>query len=142
MFDLLHKHKTFAQMVLALVTLPFAFFGVDYYFRSSDAAKAVATVGGSKIEQTEFDNLMREQQTRMRQALGSRYDPAMLDTPAVRYALLDQLVNQRLLENRASAEHFASPMRSLRSSSPRCPRSRSTASSPRPATTRCSPNRA
>ncbi|MGC1818007.1 MAG: SurA N-terminal domain-containing protein [Casimicrobiaceae bacterium] len=106
MFDLLHKHKTFAQIVLALVTLPFAFFGVDYYFRSSEAAKAVATVGGSKIDQREYDNLMREQQARMRQALGARYDPAMLDTPEVRYALLDQLVNQRLLENRASAEHF------------------------------------
>jgi peptidyl-prolyl cis-trans isomerase D len=106
MFDLLHKHKTFAQMVLALVTLPFAFFGVDYYFRSSGSATAVATVGGSKIEQREYDNLMREQQARMRQALGARYDPAMLDTPAVRYALLDQLVNQRLLENLASAEHF------------------------------------
>ncbi len=106
MFDLLHKHKTFAQMVLALVTLPFAFFGVDYYFRSGESAKAVATVGGSKIEQREYDNLMREQQERMRQALGARYDPAMLDTPAVRYALLDQLVNQRLLENLGSAEHF------------------------------------
>lgn len=106
MFDLLHKHKTFAQMVLALVTLPFAFFGVDYYFRSSGSATAVATVGGSKIEQREYDNLMREQQARMRQALGARYDPAMLDTPAVRYALLDQLVNQRLLENLGSAEHF------------------------------------
>ncbi|MGE5087709.1 MAG: SurA N-terminal domain-containing protein [Candidatus Levyibacteriota bacterium] len=106
MFDLLHKHKNFAQIVLALVTLPFAFFGVDYYFRGGDAAKAVATVGGSKIEQSEFDNLLREQQARMRQALGSRYDPALVDTPAVRYALVDQLVNQRLLENRANAEHF------------------------------------
>ena len=107
MFDLLHKHKNFAQIVLAMVTLPFAFFGVDYYFRSGDSAKALATVGGSKIEQPEFDNLMREQQARLRQALGSRYDPAMLDTPAVRYAMLDQLVNQRLLENRARAEHFS-----------------------------------
>ena len=106
MFDLLHKHKNFAQIVLALVTLPFAFFGVDYYFRGGDATKAVATVGGSKIEQTAFDNLLREQQSRMRQALGDRYDPAMLDTPAVRYALLDQLINQRLLENLGSAERF------------------------------------
>lgn len=106
MFDLLHKHKNFAQIVLALVTLPFAFFGVDYYFRGGDATKGVATVGGSKIEQTAFDNLLREQQARMRQALGNRYDPAMLDTPAVRYALLDQLINQRLLENLGSAERF------------------------------------
>ncbi|MGA8033567.1 MAG: SurA N-terminal domain-containing protein [Casimicrobiaceae bacterium] len=106
MFDLLHKHKNFAQIVLALVTLPFAFFGVDYYFRGGDATKAVATVGGSKVEQTAFDNLLREQQARMRQALGDRYDPSMLDTPAVRYALLDQLINQRLLENLGSAEHF------------------------------------
>jgi peptidyl-prolyl cis-trans isomerase D len=106
MFDLVHKHKHFAQLVLGLITLPFAFFGVDYYFRRGGGEQTVANVGGDKISQAEFDDLMRDQQQRMRQALGGNFDPAMLDTPEVRYALLDQLVNQRLLENRARADRL------------------------------------
>jgi hypothetical protein len=38
MFDLVHKHKRIAQFILALIMIPFAFFGVDYYFRTGDTA--------------------------------------------------------------------------------------------------------
>jgi len=106
MFDLLHRHKHIAQGILALITLPFAFFGVDFYFNRGDSVQTVATVDGRKISQAEFDDSLREQQQRMRQALGGNFDPAMLDSPEVRYALVDQLVNQRLLENRARADRF------------------------------------
>jgi peptidyl-prolyl cis-trans isomerase D len=106
MFDLVHKHKHVAQGILALITLPFAFFGVDYYVNRGDRVQSVATVGGDKISQQEFDDLLRDQQQRMRQALGANFDPSMLESPEVRYALVDQLVNQRLLEQRARAGRF------------------------------------
>ncbi|HWI38174.1 MAG TPA: SurA N-terminal domain-containing protein, partial [Burkholderiales bacterium] len=106
MFEFVHKHQRFTQVVLALITLPFAFFGVDYYFGSGNSGQTVASVGKNKISQAEFDEALREQQQRMRQALGSNFDPAMLDSPEMRYALLDQLVNQRLLENEARADRF------------------------------------
>jgi peptidyl-prolyl cis-trans isomerase D len=106
MFDLVHKHKHVAQGILALITLPFAFFGVDYYFNRGDSVRPVATVGGDKISQQEFDDLLRDQQQRMRQALGANFDPAILESPETRYAMLEQLVNQRLLEQRARADRF------------------------------------
>ena len=106
MFDLVHKHKHVAQGILALITLPFAFFGVDYYVNRGDRVQSVATVGGDKISQQEFDDLLRDQQQRMRQALGANFDPSMLESPEVRFALVDQLVNQRLLEQRARAGRF------------------------------------
>jgi len=101
MYDLIYKHKRIVQVILALITLPFAFFGVDYYFRRDPASASLATVGSEKVTQAEFDEVMRAQQDRMRQALGANYDSAMFDTPETRYALLNELVNQRLLENRA-----------------------------------------
>jgi peptidyl-prolyl cis-trans isomerase D len=103
MYDLLHKHKKLTQLILALIALPFAFFGVDYYFRGDSGPQPLATVGRDKVTQAEFDDVMREQQDRMRQQLGRNYDPAMFDSPEVRYALVEQLVNQRLLENQARA---------------------------------------
>jgi peptidyl-prolyl cis-trans isomerase D len=106
MFDIVTKHKRIAQFILALIMVPFAFFGVDFYFRGGDSQPTVATVGRDKVTQAEFDDSLREQQARMRQALGANYDPAMFDSPEVRYALVEQLVNQRLLEQRARADRF------------------------------------
>jgi len=106
MYDLLYKHKRLTQVLLALIALPFAFFGVDYYFRGDAGPQTIATVGRGKVTQQDYDEVMREQQDRMRQQLGRNFDPAMFDSPKVRYALVEQLVNQRLLENQARTGRF------------------------------------
>lgn len=107
MFDLLHRHKNLAQIIMGLVTLPFVFFGTYQYFTSRGGGDTIADVGGNKIAQNEFDDALRNQEQRMRQALGGSFDASMLDNPAVRYDLLNQLIDQRLLENRARSEHFS-----------------------------------
>ncbi len=106
MFDLVQKHKRFAQIILFMMMVPFAFFGVDYYFRGGTSDADVASVSGKGISQTEFTESMREQQDQMRRQLGRNFDPAMFDSPEVRFALLEQLINQRLITNKAQAEHF------------------------------------
>src|SRR5512135_1769306 len=101
MYDYLHKHKRIAQVILAIIMVPFAFVGVDYYFRRGDAQPSIATVGSGKITRVEFDELLREQQERLRQQLGRGYDPAIFENPEVRYSLVEQLVGQRVLYDRA-----------------------------------------
>ncbi len=66
MFDLVHKHKRIAQFILALIMIPFAFFGVDYYFRRSDGVADVAKFDGGRITQAEFVDAIRDQQERLR----------------------------------------------------------------------------
>ena len=95
MYDLLHKHKRIAQVILALISLPFAFFGVDYYFRSGDsAAGVVATYKGGRITQAEFAQALRDQQENLQRAQRP-FDPAMFDNPDVRFQILQQLLRQR-----------------------------------------------
>ncbi|MEO8740632.1 MAG: SurA N-terminal domain-containing protein [Casimicrobiaceae bacterium] len=106
MFDFVHRRKRVVQLILALITLPFAFFGVDYYFRSGPGVTEVARVGSDKITQADFDVTLREQQDRMRQQLGRNYDPAVLDNPEVRYSLLEQLIGQRLLDDQSRRGNF------------------------------------
>ncbi len=72
MFDLVHKHKRIAQFILALIMIPFAFFGVDYYFRSSGGVGEVAKFDGGKITEAEFAQAIRDQQERLRQAAPGR----------------------------------------------------------------------
>jgi peptidyl-prolyl cis-trans isomerase D len=114
MFNLVTKHQRVAQIILALIMVPFAFFGVDFYFHRAGGSDVVATVGSDKVSQAEFDEALRDQQARMRQQLGTSYDPAMFDNPQVRYALVQQLVNQRLLDQPARAEHFRVSEQQLR----------------------------
>jgi peptidyl-prolyl cis-trans isomerase D len=104
MFDYLDKHKRLAQVVLGIIGMTFVFFGTYSYFQKPSAAPEVASVDGDKVTQRDFDELLREQQDRMRQSLGKNYDPAMFDSPEVRFAMVDQLVNQKLLEREARAE--------------------------------------
>jgi len=97
MFGFVHNNKRFVQIVFAIIVLPFALWGVDSYTRSGNAADAVATVNSSKISQQEFGNALRQQQDRLRQQLGKNFDPAMLDSPEMKRAVLENLVSQRLM---------------------------------------------
>jgi len=106
MFDVVHKHKRIAQVILFLLMVPFAFFGVDFYFRGAGQEGAIATVHGEKITPTEFAEGIREQSDAMRRQMGKNFDPKMFDNPEVRYALLENIINQRLLMRKARDEKF------------------------------------
>ncbi|MBP8295568.1 MAG: SurA N-terminal domain-containing protein [Burkholderiales bacterium] len=107
MFDFVGKNKRVAQVILAIITLPFAFFGVDSYIRQSNTADdSIAKVGSDKISRAEFDNALREQQERMRSMLRERFDPAMFDNPEFRFNILEQLVNQRLLAQLSAKQNI------------------------------------
>lgn len=95
MFDKVRNSKRFTQIVLAIIIVPFALFGIDAYINPS-MRDSVATVGDLAISQGEFQEALREQQDRLRPQLGN-VDPALLDSPEIRRGVLDELINQRLL---------------------------------------------
>jgi len=99
MWDFIHNHKKFIQILLAIMFLPFAFFGMDSYFRSSDRGSSVATVGGLPISQFEFAQALRERQEQVQRMTGGRMDPALLESPELRFAVLEGIIRQRLLIN-------------------------------------------
>jgi peptidyl-prolyl cis-trans isomerase D len=105
MFDLVRNNKKFIQVVLALIVLPFALFGVDAYV-SSGGKDEVASVGDVSISTLEFQENLREQQDRLRQQFGGGIPQDMLDTPAMRRAVLQELVNQKLLQRYAFDTHI------------------------------------
>ena len=103
MFDAVRNNKEDRpQIFLALITLPFAFFGVESYVRSVGTGDDVAKIGDIKITQQQFQQAVREQQEKLRAQLGGQLDPKMLDNPEARSAILDDLINQRLLLQEAS----------------------------------------
>lgn len=90
----------FAKLILALIAIPFALWGVDSYIRHAGDTATVATVGKQDITQQEFSHMLREQQQRMgKQA----------DSPEVRRAILDAMIDQRLLSQQASGAGLIVP---------------------------------
>src|SRR3989338_6945747 len=107
MFDFVHENKKLIQIILALIILPFAFWGVDSYNKSGNRAEVVATVNDAKITQREFEYALRQQQDRLRQIMGANFDAAMLDNPEMKRAAIDNLVEQRLLIEHARSAGLA-----------------------------------
>ena len=102
MFDAVRNNKKIVQIFLALITLPFAFFGLDSYVRSGGTGEDVAKIGDVKITQQQFQQALRDQQDRLRAQEGGQLDPKLLDNPVARKAILDDLIDQRLLLLEAS----------------------------------------
>ncbi len=101
MFDIVHKHKRIAQIVLALVLLPFAFFGIESYMQQGTSTVTVAKVGGGNISDQEFRQAMQEYQERIQSLMGGRAPVSLLEAPEARFNVLDGLIQRRVLEEKA-----------------------------------------
>lgn len=97
MFDAVRGNKRVVQVFLILITLPFAFWGVESYVRNAQTSGAAATVGDSRISTNDLSQALRGQQDRLQAALGRDFNAALLDTPEMRQAALESLIHQRTL---------------------------------------------
>ncbi len=101
MFDLVTKYKRFIQVFLGLIALTFATWGIESYTRFRGARDTVANVNGLEVSQREFAEEMRRQQEQLRRRFGGSIDPSILDTPETRRAVLEGLIQRKLLEREA-----------------------------------------
>mgnify|MGYP005847738571 CR=1 FL=1 len=86
-----------AIIVLGLLAIPFAFFGVGNYFQP-DLDNNVAMVGDMEIPQREFQTSFNSYRNQMRQMLGDSFDEMQYTTPLARREHLQDLIDQRLLQ--------------------------------------------
>ncbi|MGD2139417.1 MAG: SurA N-terminal domain-containing protein [Burkholderiales bacterium] len=116
MFDWITKNRLVVYVVLGLIILTFAFFGVDAYFRGGGGANEVAKVDGSVISVQEFSRSVRQAQDRMRQSSQQSQElSAYLNSPEFRKAVLDDLIQQRILLQYAAASNMVVSPGELRS---------------------------
>ena len=96
MFDHVRNNKKFIQIILAIIMLPFALWGVDSYVRNSGGDE-VATVGDAGISSGDFQQALREKQERFKAQFGGNAPAEILESAELRSAVLDELISQRLL---------------------------------------------
>ena len=106
MLDAIRKHTNgwMAKLILALITVPFALFGIDSYLNQAGRDVAVAKVNGDKISIQEYSNAIENVRNRM-QADG-KVDTALLDNPQLKQSVLDGLITRRLVNAEIRKANF------------------------------------
>jgi len=90
--------KPLFKILFALfLIIPFGLFGVEQYLQAPAGGDAIASVGRQGISQYEFDQALRQQAEIYRQQFGNNFDPAIMENPEIRRAVLDRLVSERLI---------------------------------------------
>ncbi|NOT14852.1 MAG: peptidylprolyl isomerase [Methylotenera sp.] len=92
------------KTLLALITIPFALFGIDSYFNQAGNNATIAEVNGTDISVQAYANAMQDVRNRM-QAQG-KVDQAQLDSPEVKSLVLDRLINNQLLSDEVEKSNY------------------------------------
>lgn len=117
MFDVIRNNPRVSQGILAVLTLPFAVFGLDAYFATSPGDAEVAKVGSVKITAQQFDDALRDAQSRLRMQLGGQGSPELtelVNSEGFRRSVMEDLVNRNLLAQYARDERLVALPAALR----------------------------
>ncbi len=85
-----------AYVVIAVLVVPFALFGIGDYFGVFGTDFAVK-VGETEIPATQYRDRFNQRYAQLRDAYGDRFDPALIDEPQLRQEVIDQMVDEELL---------------------------------------------
>jgi peptidyl-prolyl cis-trans isomerase D len=91
-----------AKVILAIITIPFALFGIESYLKDAGSDVAVATINGDKITIQEFSNAIETTRNRLL-SQGQKIDAGLLESPELKQSVLDGLISRRLV--RAEVDH-------------------------------------
>lgn len=104
-----HAQGWLAKVILALIAVTFALFGVDSYMKGDSSGGVVAEVGDVGISREELTQEIQVQTDRMRETLGPAYDPAVAETFEFRKQVLDSLIERKALLQEAQKLKFLAP---------------------------------
>lgn len=100
-----HTQGWLAKVILAVITVPFALFGIDSYLNQAGGDVAVAKIGSEKISVQEFSNSIENVRNRL-QSEGQKIDADMLDSPELKQSVLDGLIARRVVNAEVLRSNF------------------------------------
>lgn len=107
-----------AGIILALVTVPFALWGINAYFEGAGRVN-VAEVNGTEISVDSYRRNLDEQRRSLQRMFGRGVDPRLFDTPTFRQQVLDSMIDDLLfvgeVENQGYRANSADLARQIRS---------------------------
>ena len=94
-----------AQVILALVLIPFALFGIDSYLNQAGNNLSIAKVDGYKITLPEYNRAIENVRNRI-MSEGKKVDPAMFDSFEFKESVVDGIITRQLINNDIKKSKF------------------------------------
>jgi peptidyl-prolyl cis-trans isomerase D len=94
-----------AQVILALILIPFALFGIDSYLNQAGNNLSIAKVNGYKIALPEYNRAIENVRNRM-MSEGKKVDPAMFDSFEFKESVVNGLISKQLVNNDIKKSKF------------------------------------
>jgi len=85
-----------AWVIVILITVPFALWGINTYFENSGKV-VVAEVDGDDIPYDAYRNRYDDERRQMQQYLGKRFDQSMVDSLDFKRGVVERMVTEQLL---------------------------------------------
>ncbi len=98
---------TMAIIIVGLMILPFAFFGVDSLFLQDSSAGKAADVNGEAISEMELTRAVRIQKQQLLERLGEQAPADLISEEQLRAPVLTRLINRELLRQAADKGDMA-----------------------------------
>jgi len=91
-----HAKGWIAWVIVIIIAIPFALWGIQQYFDPSPEA-TVARVNGTELSLQQLQQAHARMRARLRQVLGQNFDASQLDDATLRRETLRDLIEQELL---------------------------------------------
>lgn len=86
-----------AWIIVIIISIPFVLWGINEYF-AGGASLNVAVVNGQEIDQQQYRTALEERRNIARRVMGSEFDADIVNSSEFRNAVIDDLINRRLLD--------------------------------------------
>ncbi|ANG62420.1 peptidylprolyl isomerase [Marinobacterium aestuarii] len=96
-----------AKVIVGLIVVTFALFGVESLVSLTTGTKAPATVNGEEIGDQELFRAVELQRRQLLAQMGANADPAALDDNLIRTMVLDRLIDDAVLVQSANDQGMA-----------------------------------
>ena len=90
----------FAWIIIGMLIIPFALWGINSYFDGGSAA-VVANVNGTDISLREYEDLRQQQRERVRSMLGASANAELIESLVKPHDILDGVIERELLTQTA-----------------------------------------
>lgn len=98
------------KVLLAIIILPFAFFGIEGIISSAGKAKPALVVGDRDFSKAEVDQAVEQQRQRFIQSLGASVDPSMISAELVKPQAIEALIQRELISRSLKQEKIVASM--------------------------------
>ena len=90
-----------AYIIVILITIPFAFWGIQEYF-GGPADQKVAEINGNEISKIVFDSQLQEQRRYLKSILGDSFDTLYQDESKLKNDVLDSIIQNALISDESN----------------------------------------